>query len=196
MNNLNYVELTEEIRKFAQENEKESRYEHSIRVAKTCAKLCDHYGINKEEGYLVGMAHDICKYFSEEELFALAKKDGKPILEVENKNPCLLHGRAAAVYVKENFNVLEHDIIEAIALHTSGECGMCDLAKCLWLADKIEPGRKWSSYEYIESLLKFTLNEVFYKVFLDYYKIALERGYELYPNTVKIIEYYKKRVES
>lgn len=185
------IELTEEIRIFAQEHVKKSRYEHSIRVAETCARLCRMFALDDDVGYLAGVGHDMCKDFSDQELFDLAAKDGNPIIPYEKRNPALLHGRAAAVLMKEKFGIEDKDILEAVAYHTSGVMGMCDLSKCLFIADKIEPGRPQSTDEYRERLYKMNLNQMFYAVLYENYSYVLKKGYELFPTTEDLVKKYK-----
>lgn len=185
------IELTEEIRIFAQEHVKKSRYEHSIRVAETCARLCRMFALDADVGYLAGVGHDMCKDFSDQELFELAAKDGNPIIPYEKRNPALLHGRAAAVLMKEKFGIEDKDILEAVAYHTSGVMGMCDLSKCLFIADKIEPGRPQSTDEYRERLYKMNLDQMFYAVLYENYSYVLKKGYELFPTTEDLVKKYK-----
>lgn len=185
------IELTEEIRIFAQEHVKKSRYEHSIRVAETCARLCRMFALDDDVGYLAGVGHDMCKDFSDQELFYLAAKDGNPIIPYEKRNPALLHGRAAAVLMKEKFGIEDKDILEAVAYHTSGVMGMCDLSKCLFIADKIEPGRPQSTDEYRERLYKMNLEQMFYAVLYENYSYVLKKGYELFPTTEDLVKKYK-----
>lgn len=185
------IELTEEIRIFAQEHVKKSRYEHSIRVAETCARLCRMFALDDDVGYLAGVGHDMCKDFSDQELFYLTAKDGNPIIPYEKRNPALLHGRAAAVLMKEKFGIEDKDILEAVAYHTSGVMGMCDLSKCLFIADKIEPGRPQSTDEYRERLYKMNLDQMFYAVLYENYSYVLKKGYELFPTTEDLVKKYK-----
>ena len=185
------IELTEEIRIFAQEHVKKSRYEHSIRVAETCARLCRMFALDDDVGYLAGVGHDMCKDFSDQELFDLAAKDGNPIIPYEKRNPALLHGMAAAVLMKEKFGIEDKDILEAVAYHTSGVMGMCDLSKCLFIADKIEPGRPQSTDEYRERLYKMNLDQMFYAVLYENYSYVLKKGYELFPTTEDLVKKYK-----
>ena len=185
------IELTEEIRIFAQEHVKKSRYEHSIRVAETCARLCRMFALDDDVGYLAGVGHDMCKDFSDQELFDLAAKDGNPIIPYEKRNPALLHGRAAAILMKEKFGIEDKDILEAVAYHTSGVMGMCDLSKCLFIADKIEPGRPQSTDEYRERLYKMNLDQMFYAVLYENYSYVLKKGYELFPTTEDLVKKYK-----
>jgi len=187
-----YFEVTEKIRIFTKEHVKESRYQHSVRVAEMCARLCRQYGLDDEKGYLAGIGHDMCKDFPGEEMISVSARDGKEISDYEKENPFLLHGRAAAVLMKETFGINDEDILEAVANHTSGFAGMCDLSKCLFLADKIEPGRPQSTDEYRERLLKMSLSQLTYYVIEENYNYIVKKGYKIYPGTKEMVEFYKK----
>ena len=43
---MDYIEITEEVRKYTEAHVKKSRYEHSVRVAEMCARLCRFYGLD------------------------------------------------------------------------------------------------------------------------------------------------------
>ena len=187
---IDYIEKTEEIRQFTMAHVKKSRYEHSVRVAETCARMCRQYGLDSRKGYLAGIGHDMCKDFSNEDLIALARRDGNKIIDFEIKKPSLLHGRAAAVMLKETFKVYDPEILEAVANHTSGIIGMCDLTKCLFLADKIEPGRPQSTDEYRARLFSMSLNDMLYSVLLENYDYLKGKGIEVCPGTIEMIDYY------
>lgn len=191
---IDYIAKTEEIRAFTQAHVKLKRYQHSIRVAEMCARMCRQYHLDSRKGYLAGIGHDMCKDFSDEELLELAARDGQEIIDFDRKKPALLHGRAAAVMLKEHFKVYDPEILEAVANHTSGIIGMCDLTKCLFLADKIEPGRPQSTEEYRENLLAMPLDEMLYSVLEENYEYLTNRGYEIYPGTREMTDYYKKLV--
>ena len=145
-------ELFEKIREYTQSVVSEKRYAHSMRTAQTLAELCKNYGLNEEKGWIAGIAHDMCKKCSDEQMLALVQKDGKPVSEIEANNPSLLHGRAAAVLIQEKFGVTDSEIIDAIANHTLGSVDSCDFALLLFVADKIEPGRPQSTDEYRANL--------------------------------------------
>ena len=72
-----------------------------------CARMCRQYGLDSRKGYLAGIGHDMCKDFSDKELIELAARDGFEIIDFERKKPALLHGRAAAVMLREKFKILD-----------------------------------------------------------------------------------------
>lgn len=189
---MDYIKKIEEIRQYTEKSVKKSRYEHSVRVAEMCARLCRYYNLDENEGYLAGIGHDMCKDMNDEDVVEWAKKDGNPVSDFDMKKPSLLHGRAAAVMMKENFGITNKNILEAVANHTSGKLKMCDLTKCLFLADKIEPGRPQSTDEYRANLFKLTLDEMLESVLVENYEYVTGKGYDVYPGTQEMIDYYKK----
>ena len=95
--------LTEKVRRYVKKSVSEKRYSHSVRTAEMCRKLCALYGLDEKTGYFAGISHDMCKNFKPEQLLSLAKEDGADVSELERKKPSLLHGRAAAVLLKNDF---------------------------------------------------------------------------------------------
>ena len=189
---MDYLAIIEEVREFTRQNVKKSRYEHSVRVAQMCARLCRQYGLDETKGYLAGIGHDMCKDFPEDQQILLTRKDGEALSDFELAKPSLLHGRAAAVLLKERFSIMDKDILEAVAYHTSARLGICDLGKCLFLADKIEPGRPQSTEEYRARLFGLSLDGMFLSVLEENYEYITGKGYEVYPETLKMIEYYRE----
>jgi nicotinate-nucleotide adenylyltransferase len=119
-----------------------SRFLHSRNTALLCWDLCLRFGLDPKAGYLAGIAHDMCKSCSEEELLSLARSDGEEISKLERKKPGLLHARAAAVLLAQDFDIHDRDILEAVRLHTTGGMDMGALAKVVYIADKIEVSRE------------------------------------------------------
>ncbi|MDR0722710.1 MAG: nicotinate (nicotinamide) nucleotide adenylyltransferase [Treponema sp.] len=118
-----------------------SRFLHSRNTALLCWDLCIRFGLDPQKGYLAGISHDMCKSLGEEEMFFWARMDEKEIEAIERKKPSLLHGRAAAVVLKNRFNLHDEGILEAVRLHTTGGMGMGPLAKVVYIADKLEISR-------------------------------------------------------
>ena len=188
-------EIFEKIRSYAKENLSSERYEHSVRVSETAAFMCDLYGLDSDSGRLAGIAHDICKEIPRDEMEALACEDGLPFDEFEKKKPSLLHGRAAAVKIKRDFGIEDSDVIEAVANHTCGKPGLCDLGKILFVADKIEPGRPQSTNEYRANLFKKTLDGLTLAVVEENIEYLAKKGKKSAPSAIEWAEELRKSVE-
>lgn len=181
----------EKIREYAEKNLSKERYEHSFRVAKTAEYMCGLYGLDKNLGLIAGMAHDICKEIPDSEIISLAKKDGTPIGELEKKKPSLLHGRAAAVKIQCEFGVHDRDVIESIANHTFGKKNCSDLAKIVFAADKIEPGRPQSTEEYRKNLFSKSLNGLVIAVLEENLEYLKKKGKKIAPASFEWLEQLK-----
>ncbi|GMO32583.1 MAG: nicotinate-nucleotide adenylyltransferase [Termitinemataceae bacterium] len=180
-NNINNTKSTIENTVRSILNQK--RFIHSRNTALLSADLCKHFGLDPNAGYLAGITHDVCKDLTDTEMITLAKKDGLPFSELEQKKPSLLHGRAAAIYIQEIFHITDSDIIQAVRYHTFCKSSMCNLAKIIYLTDKIEVGRttvegKLRQLAFTEQGAALTLDELFNIVFDATQKYLLDNGME------------------
>ena len=166
----------------------ESRYEHSLRTAKLTRELCERFSIDRQLGFLAGVSHDLCKQFSEDAIIALARKDGFPISALEAQKPSLLHGRAAAELIQERFDVAEPNVLDAVRWHTFGRKGLCPLGRVLFVADKIEPGRKGITEEARRETLKLALNDMVIKTIEDNIAYLNRTGKVTAPETLEMLE--------
>ncbi|MDR3276415.1 MAG: bis(5'-nucleosyl)-tetraphosphatase (symmetrical) YqeK [Treponema sp.] len=119
-----------------------ARFLHSRGTALVAADICGRFGLDREKGYLAGIAHDMAKELPVEELKRLARKEAKTMTVLEQEKPSLLHAKAAVWLLRDRFGIEDEDILEAVRNHTLGRPGMRDLAKVVYIADKTEPFRR------------------------------------------------------
>lgn len=181
-----------QLKKYARSVEKKSRYEHSKRVARVCVTLARKFGLDCKKAYLMGISHDICKHYDKDLMLDTAKKDGQPIPDFFEEDPHALHGRAAAVVMKEKFNITDEQVLQAVSVHVTGMQGMNDYSKVLYIADKVEPGRKFSTRAYRKELFANPLNVIIGKVLKQSYDYVSKKGYKLYPGSKDIVDYYNR----
>jgi nicotinate-nucleotide adenylyltransferase len=165
-----------------------ARFIHSRGTALVAAGLALRFGLDPAAAYLAGIAHDIAKELSEEELMRLAKKDGGKLSRLEQEKPSMLHGRAAAYLVRERFGITDESVIEAIRVHTSGSPGLGDLAKIIYIADKTEPGRPRIPPE-LRAVENYpTLDAYFTGVLEATVAYLKSKKYKLSPGTKRLLE--------
>jgi len=115
------------------------RFLHSRSTAVLAVDMCRRFGLDPLCGYLAGIAHDFAKQIDGKQLLKIVKSSKQyTISGLEKDKPNLLHGKAAAVLLRQRFCIHNEDILEALAFHTSGIAGMGPLAKIIYIADKIE----------------------------------------------------------
>ena len=168
------------------------RFLHSRSVAlmswDLCCRLKSLYRLDPEQGYLAGIAHDLGKPLGEKELLKLVKHDGMIISDLEKEKPSLLHGRASAVLLQERFDVDNEDILEAVALHTSGGSDMGPLAKVVYIADKMEVSRE-KAYSAARKLVytENDLDKIFFTVLEQNVSCLRARKLKLAEGTLSLL---------
>jgi len=117
------------------------RFLHSRNTALAAYDLCRRFDINPITGYLAGIAHDLAKQMDNKQLLKIVKSEGYDISPLEKNRPNLLHGKAAAVLLRERFCIKDKEVLNAVAFHTSGHEDMEPLEKIIYIADKTESTR-------------------------------------------------------
>lgn len=131
----------------------EKRYKHSLGVMKKAEELAMIYGVDINIAKLVGLAHDIGKEFSDEEMLKYAKENNIQVDNVEAVNVGLLHAKIGADICKKKYN-FSIEMQNAIKYHTVGNENMDLLAKIIFIADKTEEGRNYKDETKNEQLQK------------------------------------------
>ena len=150
--------LKEKILCYINENLSEKRYMHSLNVADEAVRLAKKYGADTEKAYLAGVAHDMVKELHRDLLEEKLIKYNRRDLLDEYPYP-LLHGPAAAVILQNEFFVTDTEILESVHYHTTGKENMNLLTKIIYLADFIEPGRKFQGVEKVREAVERSLDE-------------------------------------
>ena len=144
------------------------RFTHSLGVAKKAVELAKMYGVQEEIAQKVGIAHDIAKEMTDEEMIEYAKANNIRIDEIETVKPSLLHGKIGADIAAKKYGFTE-DMVNAIKWHTTGRKNMSMLEKIIYVADKTEENRRGTrfnleksrelSIQNIDKALIFLMNE-------------------------------------
>lgn len=117
------------------------RYLHSIGVMDTAACLAMKYAYDVNKARYAGILHDCAKNYSDEKLLEKAEKYKIRLSEVEKDNPDLLHSKVGMFVARDEYDIEDEDILNAIYCHTTGKPDMTLLEKIIFIADYIEPNR-------------------------------------------------------
>lgn len=141
-----YIEgLIEDVIEYAKSELSERRFLHSKRVASMAKRLANvypHVLVSSQLAYLAGIAHDITKEKSDSWQKKTIHASGESIDDVEKAHPRLLHGRTAAIILKQFFYIEHRSLLDAIRNHTFAHPLLDHLGKILYIADKVEEGRQ------------------------------------------------------
>ena len=199
---------TADLAKFRKEMEKTlepKRYEHTLSVAYTAANLAAVHGVDIEKALIAGMLHDCAKCLSYKKQMSLCVKNNIALSETEaQEDSPLLHAKAGGALAKQEYGIIDEDILNAIYYHTTGRPQMSPLEQVIYIADYIEPGRKHMKRtaaiedQYMQNLAAARklayqdLNEALCRILQDTLAHLTQKGGDIDPMTRETYEYYRK----
>ena len=140
------------IEAYLSENLSPARFKHILGLRKTAVALAKRHGIDAAQADLAALLHDCAKERPDDELLALAKRNGLEIDEYEQQTPGLLHGKVAPFVAAEQFGVADEAVFDAMRCHSTGRAGMGPLDQLLFVADFCEPNRPYTAAEDVREL--------------------------------------------
>jgi nicotinate-nucleotide adenylyltransferase len=146
------------------------RFLHSRNVALTACALAARFGVNEDDAFLAGIAHDMAKELS---------------------TP-LGHGEMAAEMLEKSFGVTNQDVLEAVRAHTEGKPGMGGLAKIVYIADKIEPRRKTVEPRLRELCKTAPLDALFAEIVRGTHDYLKRKGVVISENARLLLQHLEK----
>lgn len=115
------------------------RYRHVLGVVKVATVLADYYRVDVNKARMAAFLHD-CAKKNERAFYERLDKMGKLDGLSYERTP-IFHAKVGALAARWFFGVEDLSVCRAIAAHTTGSADMDDLAKILFYADLVEPGR-------------------------------------------------------
>jgi nicotinate-nucleotide adenylyltransferase len=180
------------------------RLAHCRSTAETSVFLCNRFGLDVEKGRLAGIAHDMCRelvYEEQERIIAqfgscLDRFHASSSLHALLSDPVyrkkMIHGPAAACMLCHEFGVDDADVLEAGALHSIADNSASDLAKVVYISDKLEPLRQRPPDA--ETMLhSLNLDALFFYTLANVVRWFKESGKPLSPYTAML---YTRMLES
>jgi predicted HD superfamily hydrolase involved in NAD metabolism len=172
------------------------REKHSKNTAKEAVKLAKKYGADQEKAYVAGLLHDVAKGQCRFGLRKLAKEYELTIDEFEMRNPELTHGKLGAIMVSKHLGIKDKDILSAIRWHTTGHADMTLIEKVVYIADIIEPGRKFEGVQSIRLLAYKDLDKAMILALEYVMKFVHSKGFALHPKSIEAYQYFKELEEA
>jgi 2-amino-4-hydroxy-6-hydroxymethyldihydropteridine diphosphokinase len=126
-----------------------------------------------------GLLHDALRDAPESELRSLADHPGLPAE--------MLHGPAAAARLQAE-GERRTDLLDAVRWHTVGHAGWARAGRALYMADFLEPGRKFSRADraYLAAHVADDFDATFRQVVRMRIEWAVREGNAIYPETIAL----------
>ena len=170
------------------------RFIHTLSVAYTATSLAMCYGADVEKAEIAGLLHDCAKCMDLKKMIRICEKAGLSVSDIERGSGALLHSKAGSVLVTEKYGYTDPDIVNAVRYHTTGRPGMSLLEKIIFLADAIEPGRKYTGVDDIRRLVwdEGSLNKACLRSLENTIHFVKTKGDYLDPDTEKACQWLRK----
>lgn len=172
----------------------EKRLQHTMYVEREAIVLADRYGVDTKKARLAALLHD-CVKVPGAQIVELASKYGYELSGEEMMNPYIIHSGLGAVVARKEYGIEDEDVLNAIRRHTLGCENMTDLDKIVYLADKVEPSRKYRRVGTLRDLAMFDLDAGVIATMRHTINFTRSSGRAVHPLTLKVIETLQKASE-
>lgn len=170
----------------------ENRYIHVIGVMATATELAKRFGVPESKAQVAAILHDVAKFSDREWM--------KSIIIKENMDPLLLeyhaelwHAPVGAYLASYEFGVKDEDVLNAIRYHTTGRAGMSDLEKIIYIADLIEPNRKFTGVDELRQLKEQGLDVMMEASIKHTIEFLVSKNQPVYPDSLKCLNDFAKQ---
>lgn len=178
-----------EMNKYLKESLLESRYNHTVGVVNTAIELAEIHEEDKFKAEIAALSHDIGKNMKVDDLRKLIKEECIALTIDEEKNIQIWHAIVAPILGKKIFKIEDEEILSAMRWHTTGKENMSKLDKIIYLADLIEPSRKFDGVDELRKLAKEDLDIAMIKALTHTIKYLLDKDLAIDGNTFKARNY-------
>lgn len=183
------MNILEEAYDYVKDNLKDTRFIHTLGVVSVSKKLAVLNGVSEDKAELAALCHDIAKNLKIEDFEKLIIQNNVELTRDERKAPELWHSILGPIVAKNSLKIHDEEVLSAIRWHTTGKENMTKLEKIIYIADMIEPSRK---FEGIENLREETIKDLDKGVLLGLtstMNFLLSEGKPIDLNTVKARNY-------
>ena len=160
----------------------ERTYNHSLRTAEWAVENAWRVWADYDKALTAGLLHDCAKGMAP--LKAVEEYD-TPSLEV-------IHQYDGALIARREYGVVDHEVLDAIRYHTTAKPNFSPLGKLIFLADKLEKGRKYPSVDILRKAVEEGIDEGFKMVLKHNVEYLRNEGKEIDLLTLRAYEWYNK----
>jgi nicotinate-nucleotide adenylyltransferase len=160
-------------------------------VVATARRIAESEGLEPRRAELAAWTHDLCREWNGDGLCSYVDQSRFPLTVTEQERDVLCHGPAAATVLRSVYHICDPEILEAVRWHTTGNAGLRPLAKVVYAADYLEPGRPYTTEEFRQGALQKSLDAMVLAV-LNH---VMERKLALAPETEALYDEVSRNVQ-
>ena len=163
----------------------EGSFAHCRQTASTAKELARRHGQDTDLCALTGLVHDVASDMSDAELLEAASDLDLAVGAAERKQPYLLHAAVGAGILTDRFGIEDDRVARAVERHTFGASHMSEMEMIVFLADMIEPSRRFPGVEELRALAACDLRAAYTTGFQRQLLSLIEMGRFLHPRTIE-----------
>ncbi len=186
------AEINEKLKGWISHN----RINHTVGVCGQAIVYAKQHGCDIRKAYTAAIYHDIAKEITRDEKKRLCLKFKINLDDYESSSYDVSHSFLGAEIAKNEFNIYDEDILNAIRYHTTGRRKMSLLEKIIFLADATEPGRDkyGSEAKELEAICLKDMDKAMVVSLENKFKYCKSKKQDVHPFAEKALKYYKKQV--
>ncbi len=170
------------------------RFLHTLGVVKEAKQMAKLYGVDEDKACMAALLHDCAKELSKPLRKQLCRGFGICKEEIFQEAGGLIHPFLGAELAKEEYGILDEDILNAIRYHTTGRANMSDLEKIVYIADYIEENRSpFEGLEEARRLAFLDLNQTMLLILEQTMTFLDEKGV-IHPLSQASLDYFKEEL--
>jgi predicted HD superfamily hydrolase involved in NAD metabolism len=162
----------------------EHRYIHTLGVLETSLLLARRYGADLKKAELAAIFHDYAKFRPKDEMKKIVIEEKLPLDLLQYGNE-LLHAPVGSVLVKKEAGISDSEVLRAIYYHTTGNKKMTTLEKVIFLADYMEPNRRFPGVEEVREAAEYSLEEACLIAVKNTIRFLMDQRQKIYPLTLE-----------
>lgn len=143
--------MEDALKEWLREKVSEPRYRHSLGVLAAARELAEHHGVDQPPLTIAAMVHDCARELPFDQMLARAEAWGLLVRDIDRIAPVLLHGKVGLELARREMGVDDPLASSAVLYHTAGHPEMSLSDKIFFLADHIEPGRRYAHLEQLRA---------------------------------------------
>lgn len=170
----------------------EPRYNHVLGVLATAVDLAKRFNVPEEKAQVAAILHDVAKFSDHQWM--------KSVMISQKMDPLLLdyhaelwHAPVGAYVSSYEFGVNDEDVLNAIRYHTTGRADMSDLEKIIYIADMVEPNRKFTGVDELRQLKEQGLDVMMEACIKHSIEFLVSKNQPVFPDSLKCYEYFTKQ---
>lgn len=169
------------------------RMKHTLEVVNISELLANKYQANVDFVKVAALLHDVTKYetFDFHQHMIASYFNNSELL---NWPRPILHALSAVVYTHDVLKIENSDILNSIQYHTTGRPNMTLIEKIIFVADFIEPTRRFDNYEYRKIAFE-NIDKAVAMILDSQYKYLVSIGEQPVLIEIEALKYYQHYLE-